>query len=304
LRHVAQRLSFGTGFDALNYAKDEQVFSARLLKLKQGQSQGPMIATTEDVALLQYAELLKQRLWTHSVQLFCEGDTHPGRLNAFASGVLVRFGGGTFIFSAAHVLAALKNKGLWVEASDGLVKLPTVPVSITGRPEMGNHEHDPLDAAVCLLPADIPQEWMMRAFDISTNAPIVSHEVPRYLLCGYPANRTAVDGPEQQTERKVLICSEVDDCVYVKKRYDKSTHLLLNWQGTWRTATHGHGARNLKGASGGAIWRFTPGTNATELVAIFTECTLPSGGGRVLVGTRIPIHLELAANLERVAASA
>jgi hypothetical protein len=255
-----------------------------------------MIVTAEDQSLLECAELLKHRLWTHSVQLFCASDTHPGRLNPFASGVLVRFGGDTFIFSAAHVFAALKDKALWVEASNRLVELPTVPVSITGTPEMGNHEDDPLDAAVCLLPADIPQEWMMRAFDISTSDFIVGHEAPRYLLCGYPANRTGIDGWKQQvsTERKVLICSEVDDCVYVKTRYDKSTHLLLNWQSKWRTATGWHWDRNLKGASGGAIWRFNPFTDAAELAAIFTECTMPSGGARVLVGTRLPIHLELA----------
>jgi hypothetical protein len=93
-----------------------------------------------------------------------------------------------------------------------------------------------------------------------------------------------------------MICSEVRESDYGLMGYHKRKHLLLQWQNKWKSAKGDHRARTLHGASGGGIWRFNPNApgSPAALVATFTELRHKKGH-KVLVGTRIHSHLELAA---------
>ena len=251
----------------------------------------------DDAELCERTDRLAERLWPHAVQLFL-WETYPaGEPDPLGSGVLVRTGCEVFIFSAAHVLAAFKNTGVWVGVGDYCFPLQGKCIRVTGNLIMGDHQKDSLDAAVGLLLPDSPDELTTRAFDISTNEPFSDPGNSRYLLFVQPANRTEVDvqRSEIRSQRKPLIYSEVPDAVYTKMGYDKRNHLLFQWHKQWKTATGSHGAWKLNGSSGGAIWRFDPyRDDVADLAAIFTEFTSRKSGGRVVVGTRTHVHLDLA----------
>jgi hypothetical protein len=222
--------------------------------------------------------------------------------------VLVRTGGAVFIFSAAHALAKFKNAFIWL-GSDGLPEL--VPLvggqfQFTGLSGIDDHQQDPLDAAVYLLPPHSPSDLIAQAFEISAHEPISDQPDPRYLLLGQPANRTDIDNRREEivSENEATIWMEVEDSIYIKSEYYKQTHLVLDWRSEWRTGTSTHAARNLEGSSGGAIWRFSLRKPATaELVGTFTEFTPPKKGRRFLVGTRILVHLALVRDLMAQTAS-
>ena len=246
-------------------------------------------------------------LWPNVLQLFTWKDYRP---KPFGSGVLVRNGARTYIFSAAHVLAEFKNSDIWtIDKGDGvLLRLPPAAGGrLTGQPDMGNHEHDKIDAGVLVLPPNSP-ELSVRAINLSEiraseNNRASNCDAKRFMLLGYPANRTEVDSPKKEvrSEQWPLVYTEVEEKVYAKAGYDPRTHLLLKWRNQWKSPEGLlRRARNLAGASGGAIWCFNPKepSNPPKLVATVTELG-EKPGGKILVGTRIEVHLGLVSVLER-----
>lgn len=246
---------------------------------------------------LKLADKLSPALWTNVVQLFVWDDGPLSRPRPVGSGVLVKRRESVFIFSAAHVLAEFRGKPISTLVAGTLVQLEGEYHGYsTGNVDMGNHQTDPVDAAIVRLPQNSPTELMSRALDVSEIQLIVRQEVPRYLLLGLPANRTSVDRVKKEisSEQKALIYSELDERVYSQIGYDRQTHLVLQWRSRWKDLTGYSGARHLAGSSGGAIWCFDLSSpeNPARLVATLTECR-PVRGRKVLVGTRIGIHLEL-----------
>lgn len=252
---------------------------------------------------------IAQGLWPNILQLFTWKDYPQGRPKPFGSSVLVRNGARTYIFSAAHVLAEFKNSVIWARyKGDDVLPLPAAVGRLTGQPDMGDHEHDKTDAGVLVLPPNSP-ELSVRAMNLSeirdseNDRASENCDAERFMLLGYPANRTEVDSPKKavRSEQWPLVYTEVEEKVYAKAGYDPRIHLLLKWRNQWKS-TKGllRRARNLAGASGGAIWCFNPKepSNPPQLVATFTELgKMP--GGKVLVGTRIEEHLGMVSKLER-----
>jgi hypothetical protein len=249
-------------------------------------------------------DALAPNLWRHVLPLFSRSESSNGRLALIGSAVLVDCWDELFLFSAAHVLAEFKAQAFYTVANEMILPITgEYQFRFRGRPEMGRHQSDPVDAAVLLLPATSSAASRSLALDCSTIAETADElDGSRYLLLGYPANRVQADRrrAEVSSERKPLISSEVPDEMYARMEYDKRRHVLLRWRSEWQSTAGNHHARNLEGVSGGGIWRFDPRSPDVppRLIATFTE--LPHRrGAKVLVGTRIHLHSELADELLR-----
>jgi hypothetical protein len=252
-------------------------------------------SSSDDRLLCEAADCLAQRLWSTSTQVLAWKEHPSSQPRPVGSGVLVRDGQAVYLFSAAHVLAEFKHQPLWTVSDGDLVRLPDpYRLRLTGTEDMGDHQHDQMDAAV-LLPDSVPPDLRKRALELNEIQPRSAPEGARYLLLGHPANKTEVDRWKQETrsERKPLISREVPAEDYVKLGYDPRTHLVLGWQNKWRTSTGCHDARNLEGSSGGGIWCFDPDSKSPpQLVATLTAL-VPHSGRKVMVGTRIRVHCDL-----------
>ena len=254
----------------------------------------------QERAPVQRANIEARYLWPSVLQLFLWEDHPQSSPKPIGSSVLVKVKNAVFIFSAAHVLANFKDKMIWIGAANNVAPLQGEHrLSLTGRPEMGDHQNDPIDAAVDLLPVDSSCHLSAHALDVSAiDTGNSNAQEARYLLLGYPANRTETDRRKKAilSERKPLVFQEVPAEDYAKIGYERQTYLLLRYRNELKSVRGKHRARNLQGSSGGGIWRFDPHSNSTpNLVAIFTELK-PVKGGKVLVGTRVWKHLGLAAS--------
>ena len=257
-----------------------------------------------DADVFKCADALADSLWPTATSLFVMEAAPGSRVRSLGSGVLVRALDSVFILSAAHVLAHFKETPIWLRAGRELVCLPGGGrFSLTGSSAFGDHENDPVDAGVLFLPLGTHDDLLARALNIpkiETESNDSHHQ--RFLLLGYPANRVSVDRVKMEirSEEKAYIYTEVPDAVYLKLGYDKAIHLLLDWKSRLRTPAGSHHARSLLGSSGGGIWRFQPHVGqSAQLMATFTALTLPRHGRRVLVGTLVHRHLELARSLKQ-----
>ena len=234
------------------------------------------------------------------VQLFSRDGERGQRPAVVGCGVLVRREDRILVFSAAHVLAEFKNKPAWMDAGEQLACFPgEYSCQLSGSPEMGNHERDRLDAAVCLLPPAVPADLARRAIDIRKIQGFTPTDGTLYMLLGYPANRTDIDQAAKDivSERMPLVLPELRQSAYTMGGYSRETHIMLEWRNEWKAATGTRRARRLSGSSGAGIWAFVPGSVAMpQLVATFTEVTRIKGG-KAYIGTRIVVHLQLARDL-------
>lgn len=166
---------------------------------------------------------------------------------------------------------------------------------------MGNHQGDPIDAAVML----VPEEWR----DVLPPAPPPSVPIPvvpgthglsidRYMVLGFPANRVKWDRGEITSESHPFVSIEMPIREYARLRYDSRDHLLLRHRGQWIQDGVKFPASNLDGVSGAPVFRFDPdGTEPSpDLVAIFITVRREFGRKRLLA-TRVHHHVDLACQL-------
>jgi hypothetical protein len=256
---------------------------------------------TEEVDdLIRLTDRLAVNLWPNIVQLFAWNQEMGEKPDAVGSGVLVRYEDRVLVFSAAHVLSRFKTQPVWIPVGEEVVTFAGEHrYQLSGSPAMGNHDHDPLDAAVCLLPSGSHADLVWRALDLRMIKPFAPTEKTLYLLLGHPANRTSVDRVVKDiaSERMPLVFPELAESDYIRMGYSRDTHLLLRWQKLWKTPTGRRHARRLAGSSGGGIWAFDWSVDSVpQLVATFTEVPQVKGG-KAHVGTRVAAHLLLASEL-------
>ena len=167
-----------------------------------------------EAAISQLVDTEAHNLWPAVVQLFLWEDHPKSSPRPIGSGVLVRVGDAVFIFSAAHVIAAFKYKVIWTGDEENLVPLQgEYRLSLTGRPEMGEHQDDPLDAAVALLPANSPAGLTTNALDESGVDTSSNGQEVLYLLLGHPANRTEIDRRKKERSSSPMSKTPMGECI-------------------------------------------------------------------------------------------
>lgn len=245
------------------------------------------------------AEAHAQRLVRHVVPLLWKND---GVWRVRGSAVAARSPNGLFLFSAAHVFAEMRCKGVAIFAptgENGLIGRLEGEVWLSGTPELGDHRSDEVDVGVLKLDSLCPA-LASAALDLGDPDSLGNYDADTVLLLGYPYNRC-----QHRPRHNEVLCrpypvmsQQAQPAAYRRWGMDERQHLILDWSSTWRERDRSHEARNLAGFSGGGIWTLARrGTERSPcLSAIFTDLK-PKNGFKGLVGYRIHRHLWHAAQL-------
>jgi hypothetical protein len=227
-------------------------------------------------------------------------------------GVLIRIGDAYFVFTAAHVVDALRDSSLVMGRDEnGTTRLGGISIGlratmisvagdmIAGTPPLGtSRDHDREDIGVLRITSALPAghaSYALTLADLDASLPPVDDSM--FVIMGFPAKKVRVH--DNGFEGKLLryLAPEVPDELYGTVGRDRPRNLVLPWdlkriarEDAWSDPP------SLRGASGGGIWRMDSFDEhivvgeRDKLIAIFTDrlMTKPS----VLVATRVRGHLE------------
>jgi hypothetical protein len=222
---------------------------------------------------------------------------HAGEYEQVASCVLVRIGPLRFVWTAAHVLDWATKSTLSIITGVGLIALSGARFR-TPLPPSRNREDDRRDVGFFLLDNGDDIESAECVFltpdDLDfAERPVYDPERSHYLALGFPMSKTYIIPAEgiMRTKHLSLILMPAPADAYARLGRAPDTHLLLRYRPKRAYTIRGKlTPPNVKGMSGGGIWRFDSSRDLTvstgKLVAIFTDWSRLSG---IWVGYRVSL---------------
>lgn len=221
------------------------------------------------------------------------------------SGVLLKVGPRHVCVTAAHVLDDVRKGGGGVFLPQGKILQLAGPFFSTPVPDDGHRRDDRYDLGFAELTQEqvgaLSSDHFLGPSDLAQN----EVAAPRwmYMMLGYPGSRTKLkrkpNGKEYFKENLSRFFGfEADGAEFKRLGISRDTHVLINVDRRLNTTQKQQpDGPDLPGMSGGGIWRMPriaeriAEDQRPKLVAIFIED--PDENGALLLGTRIPIVVEL-----------
>jgi hypothetical protein len=196
------------------------------------------------------------------------------------SGLIFEIGSALILVSAAHVFRRLR---------DGLYLLPprSEPIDVTGSARTSFDRNQPYDLDVGFLrlsPADavkVPTVCRTQVWNVSDQEHLARPRI--YIGLGFPAARQGRDVDRKRFYLKPTVVSGMaaPRNAYAACKMEPSSHLLMTFNRHWVIAGSVVGpAPELKGISGGGIWRVNPLESYSHehkpvLAGVITEYNAP-----------------------------
>lgn len=229
----------------------------------------------------------------------------PNNLEQIGTGVVVNLNSEYFIFGASHVFEVFNETAVLIGAGD-----ENEIIEVTGdrfstkRGLSGTHEDDPVDASVFHIQSELSNRLKRIALTLEDlDLEEVNHDKSVYLICGYRANKTKKFGNHLYSKPDAFPSVEISHEEY--KNYGVFTDLHIALAYDKKIYINGllQKTPTLHGLSGGPIIKLE-GVNYNfkkqstsekqKLTAIVIEYKNHANKvDRVLIGTRISVHLKL-----------